>query len=144
MHPKDFPQLLGLWERLFEGDRETSPAWRRHARRWVAAVVDDHDIACLPVVAVGEDLVACAVGTLELGVPNPHCLHGRVVRLANVYTAPEYRGRGYAMALVEHVTAWARQINADRVDLSTTPSGRPVYERAGFVATTAPRMKLVL
>jgi hypothetical protein len=42
------------------------------------------------------------------------------------------------------VARWARSINADRVDLSATPEGQRIYLKAGFVLTSAPRMKLVL
>jgi hypothetical protein len=42
------------------------------------------------------------------------------------------------------VIAWGRSIDADRVDLSATPDGQRIYERAGFTLTRAPRMKLVL
>jgi GNAT superfamily N-acetyltransferase len=66
------------------------------------------------------------------------------VRLANVITLPAHRGRGYGTLLVLHVIEWARSIEADRVDLSATPDGQRIYERAGFKRTTAPRMKLIL
>lgn len=66
------------------------------------------------------------------------------MRLANVFTLPEYRGRGYGSMLVDDVTAWARSIGADRIDLSATTAGRRIYDRAGFVLTSAPRMKLLL
>jgi GNAT superfamily N-acetyltransferase len=96
------------------------------------------------VVEVDGCVVATAIGTLELGVPNPQCLRGRTVRLANVITLPEHRGRGYGSLLVREVIEWARSIDADRVDLGATPDGQRIYERAGFVPTSAPRMKLVL
>ncbi|WP_196805928.1 GNAT family N-acetyltransferase [Terracoccus sp. 273MFTsu3.1] len=89
-------------------------------------------------------IVATAIGTLELGVPNPHCARGRTVRLANVVTVPEQRGHGFGTLLVGDVLEWARSIGADRVDLSATPAGRRLYERLGFALTSAPRMKLVL
>lgn len=66
------------------------------------------------------------------------------MRLANVITLPEYRGQGHGTALVLDVVAWARSIAADRVDLSATPAGQRLYEKLGFVLTSAPRMKLVL
>jgi len=66
------------------------------------------------------------------------------VRLANVITLPEHRGRGYGTLLVRDVIEWARSIHADRVDLSATPAGQRIYENAGFDLTKAPRMKLVL
>jgi Acetyltransferase (GNAT) family len=52
--------------------------------------------------------------------------------------------QGYGTLLVLHVIEWARSIEADRVDLSATPDGQRIYERAGFKRTTAPRMKLIL
>jgi hypothetical protein len=42
------------------------------------------------------------------------------------------------------VIEWARAIAADRVDLSATREAQRIYEKAGFVLTSAPRMKLVL
>jgi GNAT superfamily N-acetyltransferase len=66
------------------------------------------------------------------------------VRLANVITAPAHRGGGHGTLLVQDVIEWARSIDADRVDLSASPDGQRLYERAGFEPTNAPRMKLVL
>lgn len=42
------------------------------------------------------------------------------------------------------VVTWARDIGADRVDLSATPEGERVYELAGFRRASAPRLKLAL
>jgi GNAT superfamily N-acetyltransferase len=126
------------------GDGGHGAAWRRHAHDWFVRVVDDGAVARFPVVEVDGVVIAAAIGTLELGVPNPHCPRGRAVRLANVITVPEHRGRGFGTLLVGDVVEWARSIDADRVDLSATPDGRRVYERAGFTLTSAPRMKLVL
>lgn len=141
---EDTAQLLSLWALLFDEDVEDRPSWRGHARQWFSEVVADREVACLPVILVDGVLVATAIGTLELGVPNPHCPRGRTVRLANVVTVPDHRGHGYGTRLVEHVVAWARSIGADRVDLSATADGQQIYERAGFVLTSAPRMKLIL
>lgn len=98
----------------------------------------------MPVIDIDGQIVATAIGTLELGVPNPQCPQGRTVRLANVVTLPEHRGIGYGAKLVDDVIQWAKSIHADRIDLSATPEGQRIYRRAGFVLTSAPRMKLVL
>lgn len=129
---------------VFDGEASPAAGWDAHARAWFGGVVGDHATAHCPVVEVGGVLVATAVGTLELGVPNPHCPRGRTVRLANVVTAPDHRRQGFGTLLVEDVVRWARAIDADRVDLSATPDGLSVYERAGFALTRAPRLKLVL
>lgn len=141
----DSIQLIRLWALLFdEGDKATEEPWRDHARDWFTQVVDDACSAWLPVIEVDGEIVATAIGTLELGVPNPLCIRGRTVRLANVISLPDHRGHGYGTTLVLDVIDWARSIAADRVDLSATPEGRRIYERVGFTMTSAPRMKLVL
>lgn len=140
----DVDRLIRLWSLLFDDEASPAAPWQEHARRWFLDVVDDRAGACLPVIEVGGEVIATAVGTLEIGVPNPHCPRGRTVRLVNVVTAPEHRRRGFGTLLVEDVVAWARAIEADRVDLSATPDGLRVYERAGFELTRAPRLKLVL
>ncbi len=137
-------KLLRLWASLFdEDDSAAHEPWRTHAQEWFDRLVDDANGARFPVIEVAGDIVATAIGTLEIGVPNPHRLKGRTVRLVNVITLPEHRGHGYGTTLVLDVINWAKFIDADRVDLSATPAGQRIYEMAGFVMTTAPRMKLV-
>ena len=149
-HPRaatadDGPRLLSLWAILFdEDDSAAHEPWRTHARKWFDRFVDDASGARFPVIEVDGEIVATAIGTLEIGVPNPQCPKGRTVRLANVITLPEYRGHGHGTTLVVDVINWARVIDADRVDLGATPAGQRLYEKVGFTMTSAPRMKLVL
>lgn len=137
--------MVRLWALLFdEDDTAEHEPWRSAARQWFVRFVGEHRTAHFPVIEVGGNIIAAAIGTLELGVPNPQSPQGRAVRLANVITAKEHRGQGYGSLLVHDVIKWARTVDADRVDLSATPDGQRIYERAGFVLTQAPRMKLVL
>ena len=141
----DATQLLLLWALVFnEDDTDPVTTWEKHARVWFTRIVEDRTTAHFPVIEVDGDVVATAIGTLELGVPNPQCPRGRTVRLANVITLPVHRGRGYGTLLVRDVIEWARSIDADRIDLSATPDGQRIYEKAGFNLTRAPRMKLAL
>lgn len=141
----DITELLRLWAQLFdEGAGAPQDQWRSHALEWFARSVDNAASARFPVIELDGELVSTAIGTLEFGVPNPQCVKGRTVRLANVITLPEHRGHGYGTRLVRDVIDWARSIAADRVDLSATPDGQCLYEELGFIATSAPRMKLVL
>jgi ribosomal protein S18 acetylase RimI-like enzyme len=141
----DSAQLVRLWALLFDEVEATPEArWRSHAREWFARYVDDGRTAAFPVIEVERQLVAAAIGTLEIGAPNPQCPSGRAVRLANVITLPDHRGQGHGTRVAREVIDWARGIGADRVDLSATPSGQRLYRRLGFTPTSAPRMKLVL
>jgi ribosomal protein S18 acetylase RimI-like enzyme len=142
---EDGPQLLRLWALLFDEDGTISEEpWKGHAREWFTRYVGDPRHARFPAIEVGGELVATAIGTLEIGVHSPQCVRGRTVRLANVITLPEHRGQGHATMLVLDVVAWARSIAADRVDLSATLAGQRLYEKLGFTKTSAPRMNLVL
>ena len=130
---------------MFDQDVATvDGSWKVQAREWFDHFVDDASGARFAVVEVDGEVVAAAIGTLDIGAPNPHCPRGRTVRLANVITLPKYRRRGYGTRLVLDVVDWARSIEADRVDLSATPEGQGLYEKVGFALTSAPRMKLVL
>jgi GNAT superfamily N-acetyltransferase len=126
-----------------EGTAAPEEPWRSHAAEWFARFANDPSSARFPVIEVDGAIVATAIGTLELGVPNPQCTRGRTVRLANVITLPGHRGRGYGATLVLDVLDWARSIDADRVDLSATPEGQRLYAKLGFTITSAPRMKFV-
>ncbi|YAL84666.1 GNAT family N-acetyltransferase [Dermacoccaceae bacterium W4C1] len=141
---EELPTLLRLWGSLFDESPEAAQTpWRRNAHDWFDACAADGS-SYLPVVEVEAQIVATAVGSLEIGVPNPYCPRGRVVRLANLVTAPEHRRQGYGAALVRSVVDWARSIDADRVDLSASEEAVGLYAAHGFQMTSAPRMKLVL
>ena len=141
----DRSEVLALWTALFEEDgAPTTGSWSEDAGTWFTEFVPRAHVTTLPVIEVAGRIVATAVGSLAIGVPNAWCPRGRTARLENVYTRRSHRRRGFGTMLVLDVVSWARRIEADRVDLSTTPLGRRIYEKAGFVATSAPRMKLVL
>ena len=57
---------------------------------------------------------------------------GKVAYLVNMYTVPEYRGRGIAAKLLEYLMEEARQRGCDRAALNTSRAGRRVYEKYGF------------
>ena len=102
----DIATLLSLWGFLYNDvDPGSTTLWKRHAREWFARAVGDTMTTRLPVIAVGEELVATAIGTIEIGVPNPYCPKGRTVRLANVITLPEHRGQNDATMLVRDIIA---------------------------------------
>ncbi|HJQ03286.1 MAG TPA: GNAT family N-acetyltransferase [Jatrophihabitans sp.] len=144
-HRDDAARLLSLWQALFD-ELPGSPStdWQQPALDWFFAFVDDPAGARIPVIDVAGEVVASAIGVVELHVPNPMSPTGRAVRLVNVITLPDHRGRGYATELIQDIIEWARGIAADRIDLSATEQGQRIYQRLGFQPTASPRMKLVL
>jgi GNAT superfamily N-acetyltransferase len=140
----DVDAIQALWKLLYDEMDAPASDWAENSKDWLAAQLGEADGSRIAVIEIDGKIVATAVGTVELGVPNPHSPKGRGVRLANVITLPEFRGRGYGSAVTHDVIDWARSLDADRIDLSATPDGQHIYEQLGFVRTSAPRMKLVL
>lgn len=60
---------------------------------------------------------------------NPVGVQGYVI---NMYTVPEYRGRGLARALLDALIAYAKGLKARRLWLRTSELGRSLYRSAGF------------
>ena len=63
---------------------------------------------------------------------NPTGVRGYVT---NMYTSPEYRGKGIASALLEKLMEEARARNIRIIFLGASKMGKPVYRRFGFEET---------
>ena len=64
---------------------------------------------------------------------------GPLPLVVNVYTVPEWRGRGIARALMRVLMDWAVTRGADRIVLHASDQGRPLYESLGFHPTNEMR-----
>lgn len=52
--------------------------------------------------------------------------------IANMYTAPEYRGRGIAVSMLDKLVEEAKKRNVAGLWLIASKMGRPVYLKYGF------------
>jgi GNAT superfamily N-acetyltransferase len=66
---------------------------------------------------------------------------GRHAIILNVFTEPEWRRRGVAALLMQHIIDWSRKERLDRLVLHASDDGRTLYKRLGFVLTN--EMKFV-
>jgi GNAT superfamily N-acetyltransferase len=60
---------------------------------------------------------------------------GRSAIILNVFTEPEWRRRGAAALLIQHIINWSREQRLDRLVLHASAAGRALYKRLGFTAT---------
>jgi GNAT superfamily N-acetyltransferase len=65
--------------------------------------------------------------------PNRWNLTGHEAYIMNMYTVPEFRGRGFAGVLLEKLIQIARERNYPRIVLHAQTKAKPIYARAGFV-----------
>jgi len=89
---------------------------------------------CFAFVARDGDLIVSVALLQVIEKPaNPHFIHGLVGTVLSVYTRPEYRRQGLCLNLIKLLLEAAREKGLDKVNLSATEDGYPVYKKAGFV-----------
>jgi GNAT superfamily N-acetyltransferase len=93
--------------------------------------------------ATPEQIVSGAGAQLRRVLPHPGGEHafaeGRQAVIINVFTEPEWRRKGLAALLLEHIIQWSREQKLDRLLLHASQQGRALYERLGFVMTNEMR-----
>ncbi len=60
-------------------------------------------------------------------------LTGKTAYIMNMYTLPDYRGRGIANKLFQNIVNEAKNRGCARITLNATDMGRPIYSKYGFV-----------
>jgi GNAT superfamily N-acetyltransferase len=98
----------------------------------VAMVVDAPD---------GSGLASAGVGVIDLRLPAPGRLSGRMGHVSSMCTDPRWRRRGYARAVLDAVVDWLRDQGCSRVELSASDEGLPLYEQSGFVPPPHPSLR---
>ena len=114
------PQELALMEAIFV--------------QHVLARLDGEELIAW-VVEVDGRLVSSAALSILPTIPAPGRLDMRWVLLHNVYTLPDYRGRGFARNLVEMAIAWCKEQGFRSLALNASAAGRPIYASLGFQPT---------
>ena len=83
----------------------------------------------------GEVVSGGGIHLREMG-PIPGCPRlGRWGHIANVYTAPTHRRRGLARLLMKTILEWSDINQLDRLTLTASEDGTPLYEALGFTFT---------
>ena len=100
-------------------------------RRFVWKHMQDN--TCLGVVAEDEGkVIADAVIYLFETMPDEVNVRGLTAMLYNVYTLPEYRGRGIMAQMLPEVIRLAREAGAVELKMTAEKKAIPLYERMGF------------
>ncbi len=90
-----------------------------------------------------NDRVVAGGCVVVVGYPSaPHFTTPRRAWILNMYTEPEYRGRGLAKSIIEVMISWCREQGFEWVSLHASDAGRHLYEKLGFKPTNEMRLKL--
>ena len=110
----------------------------------LAALLADGSYVGWFAIDAGGNVIGGAGVHIKLQLPRISHDHARIedspVPLAvNVYTEPQWRGKGIARALMRELMQWASEQGTDRVVLHASDAGRPLYESLGFHSTNEMR-----
>lgn len=134
------PAEVVAWTRLrVDFIRQSPPpvAWDegsvgRQTECWLHERLDRPDLAAF---LAEVDGVPAGIGVISIYevAPAP-ATSGAEAYISSMYTAPDFRGRGVARALLDELLAFARAAGVrGRVWLRATDAGRPLYASAGFL-----------
>ena len=141
---KDIPQLVNMRLRMLdETTDETLPeGLDKQIRRFIRHHMEDG--TCRGVVAEHNGkVIADAVIYLFDTMPDEINILGRSAMLYNVYTLPEFRGRGIMAKMLPEVIRLAKEAGAVELKMTAAPKAIPLYERMGFHVNDD-AMKMVL
>lgn len=119
--PSDVDAALALRAQVFVREQGVPPQEE----------LDGRDEQALHLLALAPGCTG-AVGTLRL------LLDGEIAKIGRVAVAREHRRRGIAAAMLALALARARQQGAVRARLAAQLDALMLYEKAGFVAESAP------
>ncbi|HZS75125.1 MAG TPA: GNAT family N-acetyltransferase [Ktedonobacteraceae bacterium] len=96
------------------------------------------------VAEASEQIVATSGLIFFQKPPSERNLSGLEAYILNMYTLPEWRGRGLATRLLQTLMDYIKQTEAHRIWMYATQDGRPIYEKAGFVLKTRQTLEMEL
>lgn len=84
-------------------------------------------------VARDEERIVAVAYLLLMEMPaNARLQNGLYGEVLNVYTLPEFRGRGLCTTLMQHLITYGKKCGLGCIDLSATERGYPIYAKLGF------------
>ncbi len=102
---------------------ENESYYREHLR-------NDTHTACFAYLE--ETIVGCGGICYQAEMPSPDNPSGRCGYLMNIFTLPEYRGKGAGKAIVAFLEADARQRGIGKLSLESSDIGESLYRSMGF------------
>lgn len=136
--PEDLPTVAAFWMAMFEevgilNTAEFSPGWERRFVEYFTQRIAAGS-AHFALAVDGGRIVGTAGAMIVDGYPS--AIHGlKFGYIFGVRVEPEFRGRGLATALTQDAAAFLRRSDCRRIRLHASTTGRPIYERLGFVPT---------
>ena len=90
-----------------------------------------------------DEIISIASLCLFNRIPYQENLNGKEGYILNVFTSPEFRGKGLAKLLVQEIINYANKHNIKKLWLNSSEYGKHLYSSLGFICKNN-EMELVL
>lgn len=132
---EDIPELCRLRkQQLIDEGAEPDINIDDELVRYFSAKMGDDSLVEWLLTEDGSIIATAAIVFIEFP-PSYTNRTGIMGYVANMYTSPDYRGRGIATSLLEKLVWEAKSRGVQKVCLIASKYGRPVYRRFGFSET---------
>jgi GNAT superfamily N-acetyltransferase len=141
----DLPSLVELRAYLLDGTAasyssktpEDAARWRAAYRTWLNSRLSESD--CVQVLAAEHresgQVLGCATAIIDQRAPAPGCLNGLSGWVQSVVVEPQWRGRGIARQLMQHLLRWFANRSVACVVLQSTAAAGTLYQALGFATS---------
>ncbi|WP_343577827.1 GNAT family N-acetyltransferase [Pseudomonas sp.] len=138
----DLTSLVELRAHLLDGTSasyssktpEESAQWRAAYRSWLNNRLNDSD--CVQILAAEHkesgQVLGCATAIIDQRAPAPNCLNGLSGWVQSVVVEPQWRNRGIARQLMQHLLRWFANRGVGSVVLQSTEAAGTLYQALGF------------
>jgi GNAT superfamily N-acetyltransferase len=135
----DIDQLVAMRRDFTFEDEEGSerPEYEDECRAFLAAAIERGDWQ-IWVAEIDGRIVSHVYVALVDKVPRPIRERRRIAYLTNVYTRPEFRGRGIGSLVLEDAQAAAREAEAELMLVWPSKESAAFYRRHGFTSPGEP------
>jgi len=82
-----------------------------------------------------QEIVACAGAFIKNEIPFCFFEPSYYGFIGDVYTYPEYRGKGFATKLTEKVIKWLKDKKVKQIRLFASEEAKSIYKKIGFKVT---------
>jgi GNAT superfamily N-acetyltransferase len=132
--PGDAAALAALREEMYFALylREHDPSWVEEATRFFATGLADASVIAVVARTAAGEVVGVACASRRAVAPMPHFPRGDAAYLFSVSTAPGFRRRGVARAVVSRLVDELTRLGVERVELHASNQGEEVYRDLGF------------
>ncbi|MHC5350948.1 GNAT family N-acetyltransferase [Metapseudomonas furukawaii] len=129
--------LDGTTARYSSKTPEEAASWRTAYRSWLGSRLDKSD--CVQILAAehkeSRQVLGCATAIIDQRAPAPGRLNGLSGWVQSVVVEPQWRNRGIARQLMQHLLRWFANRGVDHVVLQSTESAGTLYQALGFTVS---------